>query len=189
MSEILQFIKGSSIDLALQLSRIISDEHSNTINEDFVSTLTAIRLFDALVKAGASFNKRNQNRRHVLLSACKAVDPINFNKILQWNSMKKEILQNWWTKLDDDRNGVFILACASENFDLVQNVLSIASKNVDVEDSLNSKSNFLLDDLKLEMQISEENFPVGLIRLSREFIQERYSFNTCNVSRPRRNTE
>jgi hypothetical protein len=185
MSAILQYIDDNLFDLAIQLLREKGNKVSNAKNIDGVSALMlatklkpvskAIELIDALMKAGASINKRDNNRRHVLLFACEnGVDPIIFDKLLKWNSVRKNILKEWWVQCDIDKNGVFILACMSQNFDLAKHVLSIAFTKAETfsENFLESRSNHILKAMELAVMQLDEIFVVRLIRLSREFVDE-----------------
>lgn len=183
MSAFLQLIEEGSFNLAIQQLREKGNRISNSKNEDGVSALMlatelvdipeAVELISALMRAGASINKRDKKRRHVLLYACeKGVDPTIFDELLKWNSMRKDALREWWVQCDSNKNGVFVLACESQNFDLVKHVLSIAYPLYSRENFLESRSNHILKALESAVTVAEEDFAIKLVRLSRKFIDE-----------------
>ena len=140
MADFLQQIRLNSIDSALETLKSQRNRVSNAKTPDgsvsalmLASELTppskAIQLIDALVLNGASLNKRVEKRRHVILYACEAgVDPSIIDALLKWNKSKKNVIDRWWIHCDSNFNGVFILACSSLNFNLVEHILALASK-------------------------------------------------------------
>jgi hypothetical protein len=90
-----------------------------------------VRLINALVAAGASLQKLDNEKRNVILYACEAgVDPIIFDALLNWNPRRKINLDNWWRSFDQHGNGACDLACESGNFNLAEHVLRAALTHV-----------------------------------------------------------
>jgi hypothetical protein len=183
MSELLQLINDNYCDLAIALLRSMGKEISNTKNSNGVSALmlattvtpkeNAVSLITALMEAGASLNKRDNKRRHVLLYACEAgVDPIIIDEILKWNSTRCKVLEEWWHQCNDDKDGVFILACKSGNYSLAEHILNAASKNIPVEELLHGRSNNVLKALKVAVKEHNEDFVTRVLRMCRQFTLE-----------------
>jgi hypothetical protein len=83
-----------------------------------------VLVIDALMKAGATLLKRDNECRHALLFACEAgVDPVIFDALLRWNTIRNDILDKWWNHVNISNNGVFILACMSGNYTLAEHNL------------------------------------------------------------------
>jgi hypothetical protein len=98
-----------------------------------------------------------------------------FDKLLKWNSMRKDALQEWWVQCNSEKNRVFVLACESQNYDLAKHVLSIAFPLYHQENFLESRSNHILKALESAVQVCSqvgEDFAIKLLHLSREYIDE-----------------
>jgi hypothetical protein len=111
---------------------------ANAQNEDGESALIlatklqlvskAIELIDALMYSGAFMYTYKSVRHfgHVLFFACSGrVDPVIFDKFIMWNAIRKNRFEEWWSQCDSSGNGVFVLACGSQNFSLIEHIISL----------------------------------------------------------------
>lgn len=157
--EFLDLIINNSINEARQVVSIQGNKVSNSKTEQGVSALMlaskveppsqAISIIDALMKAGASLNKRDNERNHILLYACEfGVNPGVFDRILYWNERKKDILKKWWRQCNSNKHGVWIQSCISGNVSLMKHVFRVATEK-DGNEFLLDDSNHILKALEI----------------------------------------
>ena len=183
MSDILQLIRDNSFEAIHILLRGCHNRISNAKDENNVSALSlatktlppleAVRLIDALIVAGANLQKRDDEKRNVLLFACKAgVDPIIFCAILNWNPRRKNNLVGWWEHFDSSYNGAFVLACNSGNFDLAEHVLNVALTTVSPTSFLNGEPNNILKALLFAVEAFDESAALKVMKMYHKVIDK-----------------
>ena len=94
------------------------------------------------------------------------VDPAIFDRILKWNSDRKDILAKWWNHCDINKNGVFILACMSLNVDLVKHVAEVGFTKD--HDFLENRSNNVLRAFEIAVE-DNESFALSLLDILRKY--------------------
>lgn len=178
MSSILDLINDLNVDQAIQLVLQKGNKVSNMKNTEGVSALMlateiipsskAIILIDALMRNGAALNKRDDCRRHVLLYACeKGVSIEVFDRILFWNSQRKNVLDKWWVQCNQRKEGIFILACRSSNTDLVRHVASIGITQY--SEFLLMESNNILKGFEIAVKSNNEVLALVLHEISLQY--------------------
>lgn len=112
MSNILQLISENSFEVVhglleecqtyIEKTKLSNQKNKCNISTLFLATtsmppIEAVRLVNALVAAGASPRKLDNEKRNVLLYDCKAgVDPMIFDAILNSKPRKLNHLDEWW---------------------------------------------------------------------------------------------
>jgi hypothetical protein len=170
MSEIPELISENSFEAVHKLLRETKNKYSNARTYDNVAALSlatktlppskAVLLIDALMKAGATLPKRDNERRHALLFACEAgVDPVIFDTLLRWNIIRNDVLDRWWNHVNISKNGVFILACMSGNYTLAEYILKTVLKYrlATAEDFLFGRANHILKGLLFAVKNHGQN--------------------------------
>jgi hypothetical protein len=135
----------------------------------------AIELIDALMYSGADmYTYENRYNGHVFFFACRnGVDPAIFDKLVMWDSMRKKIFQAWWSQCDINGNGVFVLACGSQNISLAEHILCLAFTHHHQENFLESMPNHILKSLMVHNRdCFDEMFMVKWLRLFRKYVDE-----------------
>jgi hypothetical protein len=135
----------------------------------------AIELIDALMYSGADmYTHENRYYGHVFFFACRnGVDPAIFNKLLMWDSMRKNEFQEWWSICDINGNGVFVLACEGHNISLAEHILSLAFTHHHQKNFLKSMPNHILKSLHVHHKdCFDERFMVKWLRLLRKYVDE-----------------
>ena len=204
MRELHRLISDNSVDLAIDfLSRRHSLEELNIQNGDgylllslaakVVPSSRAVLLVDALFNAGISisFLKHNEwSKRNDLSVACDiGVHPIIFDALLKerifyettWWMSKKNIFR----KPNGAAQGHFHLACVSGNYDLVEHLLDIISREGSVRDLLDGDHNNIIEILEITLRCRSEDYNIQLIRLCRGYFDDfpnGYSKNYCLCS-------
>lgn len=190
MSSILDLINDVNVDQAIQLVLQKGNKVSNMKNIEGVSALMlatkiipsskAIILIDALMKNGAALNKRDDCRRHVLLYACeKGVSSEIFDRILFWNSQRKNNLDRWWSQCNDQKEGIFILACRSSSIDLVKHVASCGIKQN--SDFFSMESNMILKGLEVAVKSNNEALALVLHEISLQYNVDIYDEHEIDI--------
>ena len=114
MSEFIELIKGNAYDMVIEDIHKYGNKISNHKDANGTSalmfateikpTMKAVEVINALMKSGASINKRDDKRRHVLLYVSEhGADPIVFDTLLNWNSLRNNILGKWWVQCDSEK--------------------------------------------------------------------------------------
>ena len=139
-----------------------------------IPSSNALLLIDALMKSGASLNKRDIHRKHVLLYACEAgVDPAIFYDIVRRSSSNGS-LGKWWVHCDREKNGALILAAKSKNVELFRHVMTVArTKDTDF---LDNESNNILKilDLIVKWGNTDEHLVIEFLKIIREFAEDNF---------------
>jgi hypothetical protein len=184
----LHLIENDSFDWAIRLLRNKGSEIANAQNEkkdegDGESALMlatelkpvskAVELIDALMYAGASMDtKENRHYGRVFFFACsRGVDPAIFDRLIMWDSMRENKLQEWWSHCDVNGNGSFVLACESWNIILAEHILSLAFTQHRQENFLESMPNHILKSLAVHDYFNEK-FMVKWLRLLRTYVDK-----------------
>ena len=167
---IAELIGENSFEAVHKLLMETKNKYSNARNNHNIAALSlatktlpphkAVYLIDALMKAGATLPKRDNERRHALLFACEAgVDPVIFDALLKWNVIRNDVLGNWWNHVNISKNGVFILACMSGNYTLAEHILKTVLKYrlATAEDFLFGRSNHILKGLLFAVENHGQN--------------------------------
>jgi hypothetical protein len=181
----LQLIKDDSIDLAIRMLQEEGSKVANAKNACGESALMlatelkpvskAIELIDGLMEAGASMDTSEyQYYGPVFLFACRrGVAPAIFDKLILWDSIRENLFQEWWSKCDRNGNGVFVLACKSQNISLVEHILSLAFTQHHQENFLESMANHILKSLRVQHKEGfDEEFMLKWLRLVRKYVDE-----------------
>lgn len=199
-------ISDNSFDLAIEVLGRASHEALNIENDhgyillsqavEMTPSSNAVVLVDALVDAGVSIyqsigNRQNNewSKRNDLFVACGiGVHPMIFDAILRRRIHYKE----WWTRWDfttwtnrGPTRGYFHLACLSGNYDLVEHLLDIISKEGSVRDLLSESANNIVGILESTVRSFSEDYNIKLIRLCRRFFDDfpngySYSYSLCH---------
>jgi hypothetical protein len=135
----------------------------------------AVELIDALMYSGASMETWEYRYYHrVLFYACRnGVDPAVFDKLVMWDAMREKTLQEWWSQCDNNGNGVFVLACESQNIGLVEHILSLAITQHRQENFLEGMPNHILKSLFIHHRdCFREKFMVKWLRVLRKYVDK-----------------
>jgi hypothetical protein len=125
----------------------------------------------------------NRHHDHVLFLACRnGVNPAIFDKLIMWASKSENEFQEWWSHYDCNGNGVFVLACESQNISLAEHILSLAFAQHHQEHFLESMPNYILKSLHVhhrdcfsldnKLIFAHERILVKWLRLLRKYVDE-----------------
>ena len=193
MRELHQLISDNSVDLAIELVGRRSLEELNIQNGDgylllslaakVVPSSRAELLVDALFNAGVSIYVLKYNiwsKRNDLFVACDiGVHPIIFDALLKQSEKEGTLYTTWWTdrknfyyKANGGEQGYFHLACLSGNYDLVEHLLDIISREGSVRDLLDGDHNNIIEILEITLRCRSEDYNIQLIRLCRGYFDD-----------------
>ena len=189
--ELHRLISDNSVDLAIELvgrSNVVNTQDGDgylllSLAAKAVPPSRAVLLVDALFNAGVSiyllqYIKWGKKKNDLFVACDIGVHPIIFDALLK----QRTFYEPWWTWWTDKENffnymsnamqGYFHIACVSGNYDLVEHLLEIKSREGSVRDLLDEAANNIMEILDTTLVRRSENYNIKLISLCRRYFDD-----------------